>query len=74
MIFFLVIGDPAFLAAAKTVILIIMLKTTVVGMIRRGYQYILETYLIVSLFVGVLNTYSVKKLAHLSCGLSMLTN
>ncbi|MBN06304.1 MAG: hypothetical protein CMM45_00525 [Rhodospirillaceae bacterium] len=56
MIFFLVIGDSAFLAAAKTIILIIMLKTTdlLVMIPTRVANISWRPYLIISLFVGVL--------------------
>ena len=56
MIFFLVIGDSAFLAAAKTIILIIMLKTTdlLVMIPTRVANTSWRPYLIISLLVGVL--------------------
>ena len=55
MIFFLVIGDSAFLAAAKTIILIIMLKTTdlLVMIPTRVANTSWRPYLIISLLVGV---------------------
>ena len=56
MIFFLVIGDSAFLAAAKTIILIIMLKTTdlLVMIPTRVANASWRLYLMISLLVGVL--------------------
>lgn len=56
MIFFLVIGDSAFLAAAKTIILIILLKITdlLVMIPTRVARTSWKPYLFVSLGVGIL--------------------
>ena len=55
MIFFLVIGDSAFLAAAKTIVLIVLLKTAdLLVSVRTPYSNAIGKHLLgVSLLVGV---------------------